>query len=74
MTSIIKRHVKTEINLSKDILGKIEYKVIDENQAIANIQFQLKTQLFEKIMRERLEKHLLEIVIDKSGSMAGENI
>ena len=74
MTSFIKRHVKTEINLSKDILGKIEYKVIDENQAIANIQFQLKTQLFEKIMRERLEKHLLEIVIDKSGSMAGENI
>ena len=68
------RHVRTEIDLSQEILGKIEYKVIDENQAIANIQFQLKRQLFDSIMRERLQKHLLEIVIDKSGSMAGQNI
>jgi len=30
-------HVMPQVELIKEILGMIEYKVLDENQAIANI-------------------------------------
>ena len=62
------------IQLNNKILGKISYKILGLNEAVADIELQMSKQLFKSLCDEKKRKSALILAIDRSGSMQGRNI
>ncbi len=55
----------------KEILGKIEYKIISVDEALLDINLFVSASEFKDIMRKNKEQNYIYIIVDRSGSMSG---
>ncbi len=58
----------------KEPLGEINYDISNEDEAFLDILFRLPKEKLDSFMKDRKEKCLLIIPIDRSGSMSGMSI
>ena len=54
------------------MLGKIDYKVIDEDEALMDITVFIDEHKFRNLMNEKKKENYMFFIIDKSGSMCNE--